>query len=367
MSVVRRILNTELLSMTSTASLSPVANTASRKRIHSSTLLLVCTAKEKEIFFSSPDARSFVEQCPWFDTHKSNATTDWSAAIHSLRPEVIVSCWSTPRLPDDATDYGIKYVCHTTGAVRYVVPRAFLERGGIVTNWGGLAAPQVAEHALLLALAALRNQPRWRGVAAALQAGSPHPVIQVETRTLMGRRVGLHGFGHIARELVRLLQPFGVHIAAYSKGVPPHLMRERGVVACQSLGEAMTGAEVFFECEALTVDSIGSVGAAQLGLLPDGAVFVNVGRGGVLDEGVLFQEAANGRLRVAVDVTSSDRSIADSPLLKLPQVIVSPHIGGPTQDRFAAFGEQALRNLEHYRQGEPLEALVTLEIYDRST
>lgn len=331
-------------------------------------LLWACTNSEKEIFFSeSGRSLAACQQWTWFNTFKENATAEWPEIIRSLRPEIIVSCWSTPRLPEEAIDCGVKYLCHLTGTVRHVVSRSFIERGGIVTNWGGIAAPQVAEHALLLALSALRNQPQWRHVAATLQRGSPHPVIQVGTRTLLGRRIGIHGFGHIARELVRLLQPFGVQIAAYSKGVPRRLMESLNVTPCESLRDALAHAEVFFECEALTVDSCGSIGREELALLPDGAVFVNVGRGKVLDEEALYQEVARDRLRVAVDVTASDQSIADSRLLQLPQVIVSPHIGGPTKDRFAACTELALRNLEHYRRGEPLESVVTAEIYDRST
>lgn len=332
-----------------------------------SRILWAFSEEEKAIFLPhyQPELFSAID-CRWFDPRQRSLGA-WSQMLHDFRPDVLVSSWTTPRLieEEDGT-FPVKYVCHVAGTIRHIVPRAFLEQGGIVTNWGGMAAPQVAEHALLLALAALRHITAWKSVAETLSSTSPHPILQVGTRTLMGRRVGIHGFGHIARELIRLLQPFGVKIVCYSKGVPPDLIAKAGVVPCENLGAVLARSEVFFECEALTPESAGSVTGEMLSMLPDESVVVNVGRAQVVDETALYRETASGRIRVALDVVSEPTWAASS-FLTLPGVIVSPHIGGPTEDRFAACGELAMRNLQRYGRGEPLESRVTLEIYDRST
>lgn len=294
----------------------------------------------------------------------------WSALLEDFRPTVLVSCWSTPPVPPAfvAAGSSLRYVCHLVGSARNLVPRAFLERGGLLSNWGALAGDNVAEHALLLALAALRRQPAWLPL---IHAPQPKPwrsgTMRLRPRTLIGRRVGIHGFGHVARALVRLLRAFDVEIRAFSPGVPAQLMREAGVVPCASLVELASESEVFFGCEALTPQTRGSIDAAVLAALPDDAVFVNVGRGPVVDEDALVRAAAEGRVRVALDVVSIEPLRPDDPLLKLPEVILSPHIAGPTYDRFADCGGQALSNLRRFLRGDPIESRVTLELYDRAT
>ena len=234
----------------------------------------------------------------------------------------------------------------------------------MATNWGRFAGPFVAEHAILLALASLRNLSAWRPFMNLPPDG--REVESLGTRSLLGRSVGLHGFGHIARALAGLLRPFGVTLRAFSAGVGDELIRMESVEPCASLEELFRHSEVLFECEALTATSERAVTAAVLSLLPDGAVFVNVGRGRLVDEAALMRETASGRIRAALDVTTETLA-PDSPWLQLPGVILSPHIGGPSHDQYRHCGKMALDNIGRFLRGEPLSGLVTLEIYDRST
>lgn len=332
-------------------------------------VLFALSDAEREAFF--PDG---VGAIPGAETHWRPdgpiSPEAWSAFLADYRPTALVSCWSTPALPPAfaAADSPLRYVCHLVGSARGLVPRAYLERGGILSNWGPLAGDNVAEHALLLALAALRRQAAWRPL---IHAPQPKPwrsgTMRLRTRTLIGRRVGIHGFGHVARALVRMLRAFDVKISACSFGVPPQLIREAGVTPCASLAELASTSEVFFGCEALTPHTRGSVDAEVLAALPDGAVFVNVGRGPVVDETALLHAAADGRIQIALDVVSLEPLRADNPLLKIPDAIFSPHIGGPTYDRFSDCGRHALANLRRHLRGELPESRVTLELYDRAT
>lgn len=295
------------------------------------------------------------------------APAAWEAALRRWRPEVLVTGWRTPALSAawlDEAGCPLRYVCHVTGSVRQLVPRRFLERGGLVTNWGGLVSTQVAEHALLLALAALRGLPRW---TAFLQSPpSARAVWHLRTRTLVGRRVGIHGFGSITRALLPLLRPFDVRISAYSAGVAPELIADHGVTAAAGLRELFAESDVLFECEALTEASRGAVSAEVLAALPDDAVFVNIARGGLVDEAALVREAAVGRLRLALDVLAQEPITGENPFARLGNVVVSPHIGGPTEDQYAACGAEALRHLATYLAGGAVPAL-TLASYDRAT
>lgn len=304
----------------------------------------------------------------WFDPSSQTAET-WQATLIELNPEIIISGWGTPLIPEAwmrQPDCRLRYVCHLAGSVRTVVSREFLVRGGVVSNWGGIAAASVAEHALLLILAALRNLGSWREhISTPFTQRRTKPF----TRPLHARRVGLHGFGRIAQAIVPLLRPFGVSIRAFSEGVPADVFRTHGVEICDSLEALFKQSDVLVECEALTEKTEGIITAELLNLLPADAVFVNVGRGRIVDENALVEAAAKCRLRVAVDVVSNEPIQDDHIFLHVPQLIVSPHIGGPTVEEYGLCGRQAWDNLNRYLQNEPPDedTLVSLKIYDRST
>jgi len=333
-------------------------------------VLCALTPAERETFsFEWPSPFPGLSEIEWFDPRRSQLS-DWAAALKRLEPTVIVSCWSTPPLGDFLPLAGLgrlSYVCHLAGSVRAIVPRSFLERGGLVSNWGDAVCAQVAEHALLLALAGLRNAVRWRSYIAGCAHRQANHARELETRTLFGRRVGIHGFGRIARALVELLRPFRVEIYAYSPGVPASLFETHGVARCDSLEQLFGLGEVLFECEALTPFTRGMVDAGTLAALPNGAVFVNVGRGHVVDEAALRAEALSGRIRVALDVVQEEPMTARSEIFFCEEALFSPHIGGPTWDRYPDCGRIAINNLSRYAHGLPLESLVSLADYDRST
>lgn len=292
-----------------------------------------------------------------------------AAELQELNPEVLLTCWSTPSLDEtwlESEHCRLRYVCHLTGSVRHIVPRSFVERGGLVTNWGGMPSTSVAEHALLLALAALRNLPRWPEVFVDPAANSER-MERLRVRTLVGRRVGIHGFGQVAAALVRLLAPFKVSVTAFSPGVPAAVFARAGVTQARDLREMFAESDVVFECEALTARTRCTVKASELAALPDGAVFVNVARAGLVDEDALLRESRANRIRVALDVFATEPLAPDSPWLQVSGVVLSPHIAGPTYDQYSLCTQIALTNIEHYLMKREMTFLVTPEIYDRST
>lgn len=290
----------------------------------------------------------------------------WRALLEQTSPEILISAWSTPPLPEEwvvGAGASLRYVCHLTGSVRRQVPRAFIERGGIVTNWGGMAARLVAEHALLLALSSFRRAPEWMcgGSQGASGIGC------VETRTLFGARVGIHGCGGVARELARLLKAFTSDIACHAEGVPSEVIENADMIPVDSSAELFAGRDVLFECEALVPERIGCIDGNLLSLLPDGSLFVNVARGQLVNESALFAEIQSGRLRAALDVMAVEPVPSDSPWRDLPGVILSPHIAGPTLDQLPPIATHALEQVGRYLQGGVPEGSLTLEQYDRAT
>jgi phosphoglycerate dehydrogenase-like enzyme len=328
-------------------------------------LVFAISAKDRDRFFRNQNFKAdILADATWLDVSRLTLS-QWQKKLIELDPEILVTGWDTPALPDDyrdRPDVALRYVCHLTGGVKTIVSRAMLERGILVTNWGGAISHTIAEHALLLTLAALRNLPQWP----AMMGLPADRIAQLQTRSLRGQRVGLHGFGGVGQEVVRLLQPFQVKVSAYSKGAPQALFRQHGVEPCASLKALFSESDILIECEALTPQTRGSITAGILAHLPQDAIFVNVGRGAVVDEMALIMAALEGKIRVALDVFAQPLT-ADSPFFRIPGAILSPHIAGPTWDASPLCGEFALANLRRYLKGEVPEGVVTLEIYDRTT
>ncbi|MEZ5278745.1 MAG: hydroxyacid dehydrogenase [Opitutaceae bacterium] len=292
---------------------------------------------------------------------------DWPSLLSQKKPEILITAWKTPSLPESWLNdpgYSLKYLCHFTGTVRKLVPRPFLERGLVLTNWGNSISRTVAECGLLLTLSALRRASSW-AIDMHLKGAWKTPALVTES--LFGRRVGLHGFGNISQHLARLMQPFEVPIATYSPSVPDSVLESFGVTRADSLEALFSENNVIVELAAYKPENRHLVSERILRLIPEGGTFVNVGRGAVVDEAALLKIAREGRLQVALDVYETEPLPADSGFRGLPNVTLTPHIGGPTIDRRQDAGALGVENIANYLQGKPLEAVVSLSVYDRST
>jgi solute:Na+ symporter, SSS family len=283
--------------------------------------------------------------------------------LAALDPEVLVAGWSTPALPARLPPR-LRYVCYLAGSVKKLLTREHLERGLLVTNWGGAISRVVAECALLLTLAALRRCGHW---IPAMHGTGTWKQGRAETASLFGRRVGLHGFGRVARQLIPLLQPFGVEIGICAPETDPALYAAHGAVRVASLAELFAGCDVIIEVAPLNAATAGIVTEPLLRLIRPGGVFVNVGRGGVIDEAALARVARDNRILIALDVYVAEPLAAHSELRGLPNVILLPHLAGPTTDRQRDAGELSLRNLRAFAEGRSLEAVITPEVFDLSS
>lgn len=274
---------------------------------------------------------------------------------------ILVTAWASRDLPVDLRTRcpELRYICHLTGTMRGKVPRELIEQGLLVSNWGGSIAPTVAEHALLLTLSCLRNMALhqanlhgdgWKGA---------------DSRSLYERKVGLHGFGMVARALVPLLAPFRCRISAFAPGDADGDLAALAVERVASAEDLYAGSDIIVCLVPLTPRTQGLVGEGLLARLRDGAVFVNVGRGAVIDDVALLRHAP--RLAVGLDVYRDEPLPADAPMRRLAHAVLTPHIAGPTADRRCDAGAFCLANIQRFRTGEPVQAVIDLPRYDQQT
>jgi phosphoglycerate dehydrogenase-like enzyme len=327
---------------------------------------MVMMTEQEKIEFIPPDLearlRKFVPDLVWVEAPVSEQ--EWNILLREHRPEVLLCAWETPPLPPQCTEH-LKYVCYLCGSIRKLVARDLIEQGLQVTNWGSVISNTVAECTLLLILAALRRVGNWS--VAMRTKGEWKTGRHPDTLSLFGRRVGLHGLGAISRELVRLLQPFDVQLSAFSPSVSDETFEQLNVRRSETLEDLFSTADVLVELAPGKPANHHIVGDALLQLLPENAVFVNLGRGMVVDEDALVRASQQRGLHIALDVYETEPLPVDSPLRSLDNITLLPHLGGPTPDRRRDCGELALQNLENYLKSQPLANLIDLNTYDRAT
>jgi phosphoglycerate dehydrogenase-like enzyme len=332
-------------------------------KIHS--LLAVLTPREITDFLPDTmlsELRSIAENVQIVDSTFLDA-----AHFHHLladkNPDVLVACWKTPPLPP-VLPANLKYVCYLTGSVKKLLTRAHLEHGLLLTNWGGSVSRVVAECALLLTLAALRRAGHW---IPAMHREGAWKNGHAETASLFGRRVGLHGFGLVARELTKLLVPFDVEISVCAPESDPALYAAHRARPVATLEELFGHNDIVIELAPLIPATTGIITERLLRLIKPGGLFVNVGRGAVVDEEALLRVAREDRIQIALDVYGTEPLPANSGFRGLSNVILLPHLAGPTTDRRRDAGAFGLRNLHAYISDQLLQSKITPDVFDHST
>jgi phosphoglycerate dehydrogenase-like enzyme len=166
-----------------------------------------------------------------------------------------------------------------------------------------------------------------------------------DTETLIGKRVVVLGAGDLAVNLAARLAPFESHVVLVGRKARP------GVHAMDEVDGLLPGADVVVAMLPESEATHHIVDAGFLARLPDGAVVVNVGRGGLVDTDALLAELTSGRLRAALDVTDPEPLPPGHPLWSAPGLLLTPHVAGSTEGAWQRAWAVALRQLEIYASG----------------
>jgi phosphoglycerate dehydrogenase-like enzyme len=182
---------------------------------------------------------------------------------------------------------------------------------------------------------------------------------------LTGRTVGLLGFGHIGRRLIELLAPFKVTAYVHDPYVPPELAEAYGVTLT-SLDNVLSIPDFIVCLVPITPQTRHLLGAREFALMKPGTVFVNVSRGAVVDNAALLERLAAGTLVACLDVFDPEPIPADSPILDLANVILSPHIAGVVAEGHHRSFSFMLDELERFFAGhEPRYAILARTMANR--
>lgn len=166
------------------------------------------------------------------------------------------------------------------------------------------------------------------------------------------RPVLVVGAGDVGQNVARQLRAFDAHVRMVARTA------RAGVHATVELPDLLRSAEVVVIATPLTRETMGMVDAEFLARMPDGAVLVNVGRGPVVVTDDLVPELTAGRLRAVLDVTDPEPLPPNHPLWGLPNVLITPHVGGGVQAGAPVALRIAVEQIGQYLRGERPENLI---------
>lgn len=225
------------------------------------------------------------------------------------------------------------------------------QRGIHVLAPGGAFAKPVAEMALGMAI------DLCRGITAAdraMRKGDEKWLLDGAEGcfSLYGARVGLIGFGDLARAFAPLLQPFGCAVKAYDPWVSAHFMEAHGVKAA-SLEEILRTSRFIVIFAAVTSENQHFLGKHEFDMIKPGSAVLLMSRAGVVDFPEFLRQVESGRFRAATDVFPEEPAPLSEPARKVEGLVLSPHRAGAMTDSLLEIGRQTVADAELILRGLP--------------
>ncbi|MFD3400153.1 hydroxyacid dehydrogenase [Kribbella sp. NPDC058693] len=279
-----------------------------------------------------------------------------------LQADVLVTGWGSEPLPERlAPEDNLRLVVHSAGTIRSLVPQALLSRGVRASQASAGMAQSVAELALYMTIARLRDLDRidrvmagahdWRGADFGL------------ARTLADSTVGVIGASRVGRAYLQLSVAAGSEVLVYD----PYLDEQEA----KRLGARLVPLETLLGQSTVVAlhapvrrETRHMLDAPRLALIPDGGVVVNTARSALVDTDALLAEVRSGRLSAALDVFDDEPLPLDSEWWQLPNVLLTPHLGARTWHSRRAQGSIAVDEVRRYLTGRDLRHEVLPETYD---
>lgn len=247
----------------------------------------------------------------------------------------------------------LKLVAVTATGVNNVDIEAAKQNGTAVCNIRAYGNESVAEHAFMMMITLMRNLPAYqRDVAAGLWENSPFFChLGAPMRDLNGKTLAIFGRGNIGKTLATYAQAFKMNVV-FAEHKNAQSVRDGYV----SFDEAIRSADVMSLNCPLTPQTANMIGEAELQQMKPGAILINCGRGGLVDEAALVAALKYGQIGGAgFDVLTQEPPRDGNPLLRarLPNLIVTPHIAWASQEAANRLFDILLDNINRFVAGNP--------------
>ncbi|WP_052476472.1 NAD(P)-dependent oxidoreductase [Cohnella kolymensis] len=236
-----------------------------------------------------------------------------------------------------------------TGYKNYVDVDYAAKQGIKVANAPSYGANAVAEHALALLVSVAKNIPQNH---ANMQKGRWAPLnLNME---LDGKTVGLIGLGTIGTKMSQLCRALGMKVVCWTR-TPSHERAEELGITFVSLDELLSRSDIISLHLPYTDQTRKFLGAPQFAAMKNGAVFINTARAEIVDSSALQNALSSGKLAAAgIDVFDEEPLSHDDPLIRMNNVVLSPHVGYYTRESIESILHVSIRNLVAFARGSPV-------------
>ena len=280
--------------------------------------------------------------------------------------EIAVTGWGCRPLTEPMLDAapGLKLVCHSAGSVRGLVDAArFQARGIRVCSARSALATGVAESCFGMMLVSMKGV--WQLNAATSCGTWDRSAVMDWVREPFGATVGIVGASQVGREMVRLCST--LELAAILLYDPYVTQEEAQSLGCEKVElDALMRRSDVVSLHTPAIEACRHIINAQnLALLKDRAIFINTARGTCVDEQALIAELEKGRILACIDVTDPEPPKPDSPLYRLPNCILTPHVAGAVKENTFRQGRLVADQVEASVAGTPLPGEIDLAKFDR--
>lgn len=265
--------------------------------------------------------------------------------------DVVMTGWGTPKMNAETVKKmpKLKMIAHTAGSVAYLLNPDIYDCGIKVIGANDVFARSVAEATLAYTFCGLRQIELMSDI---IRTGGWKDE-SLANRGLFYKKVGIVGFGAIARHFLELIRWFKCDVRIYSSYLTDEEAAKYG-------GRTASLEEIFTECDVISVHSsmtpknAGLVSRELLSKLTPDSLLINTSRGGVIDETAMFEMLMDGRFRAVLDVYTEEPLKVDNPIRQCKNVLLMPHVGGPTIDMREVCVLELADDFARYQKGEPM-------------
>jgi phosphoglycerate dehydrogenase-like enzyme len=244
---------------------------------------------------------------------------------------------------------GLRFIITRSAGYDHIDLEAASERGIVVSNVPGYGNLCVAEHVFALLLALLRKVV----AADAAVRAARWPSQELQGKLIYGKTFGLIGTGAIGANAAKLAKAFGATVIAYDVIKRPEL-EATGVLQYASLDEVLGRSDIISLHVPLLKETHHMINESSISKMKDGAILINTSRGAVVDQNALTLALQSGKLSGAgLDVLEKEPPSPADPLLKLDNVVLSPHTAWNTDYSENYILQLTIKNINAYLSGKP--------------
>ena len=302
---------------------------------------------------------AFLREFPEVEAVKADNLESLSDALAGAEIFHVYNSAFTPDCAKLVRDKGrtLKWIQFTTVGIDIAL-KAGLPDCLWVTNSGDVSQRVLAGHAIALMLGVMRGFRRFEPLRA--QRNYARKVLPQYMVAPDGCRMVILGMGRIGQDIARKAKAFDMEVICVTRAPTPAVPEIDRVVPREKVDEVLPTADVVMVAMPLDAGTRGFLSAERIALMKESAVLVNISRGKVVDEAALACALAEGRIMGAgLDAFAKEPLPAESPLWDLPNVLMTPHVGGNGgRELWRRMNELVRDNTRRYLSGAPLKHVV---------